>query len=154
MKRLLLVLAVSLVACGGEDEPTQGNPPPSAPDFSGTWRGIASVSGSCSDNSVINSSQDLQVVVSQNGSEVSFASTGACGIMEATANGSTATLKPKSCQPQVSSAGTFQDSIASGTARLDTATRMHVSVRFNNVWQDSAGNHGTCDYTESGDLTK
>lgn len=141
MKRMLMLAALGLMACGG--------------DFSGTYKGTLVLVASCSSGAGINDSHEETWTVSENGDKVSFASAdnGTCGAFTGKEDGSVVTFDPKTCPPETTGGVTGTVSLTGGTVSLSDKI-LTVSANEAVQFVNSSGQSATCSGTYTGNLNK
>lgn len=105
MKMLIVLFAVSAVACG-------------SPDFNGTWDGTLTQRAKCSDGSAPSREITMYLRATHNGDDLALSGNTSCGTITATVDGDTATLFPVECAPISAGTITYTDTIEGGTLTI------------------------------------
>lgn len=136
MKKVLFAVLFCLVGCGG------------GPDFPGTYLGALVTSLTCSNGARATTSNAVQIVVTESGSDLIINDGSSCADYTATASGSSATMNPKICPPQPGSNVGDTSTLTGGSISLSGNT---LVVTLDEQIANSAG---SCTGTATGNLTK
>ena len=145
----MTVSATILVACGASGGGGGGGA--SDGNWSGTYAGSITPTGTCSDGSPFPSTpQSTSLVITQSGSTISWMV--ACG---ATANGdvsgNTATVRQYSCPAQMSGSNTVQFTVSSGVLTLTgNSLAMNLVARAT----ITGATRGSCNVSLTGTLAR
>lgn len=142
---LMAVVAVlSLSACGGDSDPV---------DFGGTFSGMLTATGPCSDGTTANFSSSVTMVAAHDGNSFSASGDSLCAAISAHVTGAVATLDPKACAPITKASRTDTPAVTGGSITVNGAS-LAVSVEEENSISNNNGGNWTCTLTISGALTK